>query len=209
MKKLSIIRGKDVVSCPYGLPIIEACCNIGDNILKMQVLNEMPDDKIKQAINNNHIIYMTQQIGERCVFANEIMKKYNKVDCSYGDSAAGEGVSYLNPSPFAPSIYISQRPDMPNTQQNITDPRLFFDEPGRGIDVPFGLFSVFADKYNQQELIKLANAKTTNNLPNIVDKIGTLKGKYFDILKLVVNAKPIKLSVAELEKMLVIINDWT
>lgn len=209
MKKLSVIRGKDVAKCPYGLPILEACESVGKSIFQMTVAELVENEYIDETLKNNKILYLTQKTKQQCPFANSIMEKYNKVDCSYGDAGAGEGSGYLPASPFAPSIFISNRPDTPNQQQPIYDPRLFFEAPNRGIDVPFGMYSIFSSQFNEDALLKLADIKTTNNSVNIKNKIALLKNKYFDILKIIIRkAAVIELNNTDLEKMLIIINDW-
>lgn len=210
IKKLSFIRGSSALQCPYGLPITSACGTVGDTILQMQVLSTTDEDKIEQVSKKNKVIYLTQQLGERCPFANEIMKKFDKVDCSWGDTAAGEGTHYLTPSPLYPRTFIGDGVS-PGTRggDNITDPRLYFDEPQRGIDVPFGLFSIFSSLSNEQRLIRIAE-KYTNKIPNIKESLALLRDKYFSILKSIIpSSSIIKLNNEQLEKLLFVINDWT
>lgn len=209
MKKLAIIRDNDNNKCPYNLDVIGACSVVGDAVLTMKPIELANDDEVEDVKKNNQLIYMTKQTGERCPFANEIMKQFDKVDCSYGDSAAGEhGGGHIPASPLYPRTFIGDgvHPN-PRSGQDITDPRLFFDEPQRGIDVPFGLFSVFSDKDNENELLKIA--RYTNNSVDIKSKVDVLRNKYFDTLKLIVpNNIAIKLSEKQLTELLVIINEW-
>lgn len=216
MKKLAVIRGKNISNCPYGLPVIAACKFIGDTILTMQALSLVEDDDREKAAKNNKIIYLTdiysaKKAAARCPFANDIMTQFDKVECSWGDTAAGEGVSYLTPSPLYPRTFIGDgvSPAGSNKGQDVSDPRLYFDAPERGIDVPFGMFSIFSDKDNEKRLLKIAE-KYTNKIVNIGDKLAYLRDKYFDALKLLVSSPVIiKLNDQQLEKLLFVIDDWT
>src|SRR5271154_4664875 len=159
--KLSVIRGDSTPSvwgdeaatkCPYGLSITAACKDVGDAILTMTPLENAQDgNSAKLITQKNRVIYHTQKVGARCPFANEILEKFNKVDCSWGDAAAGEGTSYLTPSPLYPRTFIGDglEPGSPNKGQDIYDPRQYFDAPERGIDVPYGLFSIFSSRSNE------------------------------------------------------------
>lgn len=208
MKKLSVIRGDTVAQCPYGLNITGACKNVGDAIVTMTPLDG--SDQPDQASKKNLIIYHTQKLGERCPFANEIMDKFNKVDCSWGDTAAGEGVHYLTPSPLYPKTFIGDGLEPgSNKGQDVYDPRQYFDAPERNIDVPFGLFSIFSHRSNELGIIRLAE-KYTNKIPNIRDRLALLREKYFDTLKSIIPTSSIvKLNEQQLEKLLFIIDDWT
>ncbi len=210
MKKLAVIRGKNLNSCPYGLPITQACNDIGDLILDMQPLSSVDENEEKMLIKNNKITYLTQKTGERCVFANDIMNKHNVVECSHGDDTAGEGASsYLPASPFYPRSFIGDGVTMgpDNYQQNITDPGLTYNGPEKGLNVPFGMYSIFSNRSNEDRLIKMAD-KYTNKIVNIRDKLVILRDKYFDTLKLVISSNNIvKLDDSQLEELLFVIDD--
>jgi len=212
MKKLSVIRGDTIAGCPYGLKTIHACKDVGDIILTMAPLNNYDDKKLKQrAIITNRTIYHTQKTDERCPFANEIMDKFDKVDCSWGDTAAGEGTGYLPASPLYPRTFIGNglETGMANKGQDIYDPRMYFEAPERGINVPFGLYSIFSSRSNEMGIIRIAE-KYTNKIPNIQDKLALLRDRYFDTLKSIIpNGSFVKLNEAQLEKLLFVIDDWT
>lgn len=212
MKKLSVIRGDTIAQCPYGLKIIDACNNVGNIVLTMVSLDNCDNKELKQqAIRTNRIIYHTQKPDERCPFANEVLEKFNKVDCSWGDTAAGEGVHYLPASPLYPRTFIGNglETGMPNKGQDIYDPRMYFEAPERGINVPFGLYSIFSSRSNELGIIRIAE-KYTNKIPNIQDKLALLRDKYFDTLKSIIpSGSFIKLNEEQLEKLLFVIDDWT
>lgn len=208
MKKLSVIRNTSI-HCPYGLPILSACKEIGTEVLDMTSIDESIEPQ--QAIKNNLLLYSKNKSDKRCLFANKIMNKFNAVDCSWGDEAAGEGSMFLPSSSLYPRNFVGYGLDSSNDnrQQVITDPRLTFEGPQKGIDVPVGLFSIFSDYYNESNIIKAAS-KYTNKSINIQHKLATLKSMYFDTLKLIIpDDSIIKLNEEQLEKMLLIIDDWT
>lgn len=220
MKKLSVIRGNTAPSiwsddnslkCPYGLDITSACKDVGDTILTMSPLNNFGEGLMKTVAQKNKVIYHTQKVGERCPFANEILEKFDKVDCSWGDSAAGEGVAYLTPSPLYPRTFIGDglEPGSPNKGQDVYDPRQYFDAPERGIDVPFGMYSIFSSRSNEMGIIRVAE-KYTNKITNIQGKLALLRDKYFNTLKSIIPSSSIvKLNDEQLEKLLFVIDDWT
>lgn len=211
MKKLSVIRGDTIAKCPYGLDVITACKDVGDAILTMSPVEDNIPGAESPTAQKNKIIYLTQKVDERCPFANEILEKFNKVDCSWGDTAAGEGTSYLSPSPLYPRNFIGDglEPGTPNKGQDIYDPRQYFDAPERGIDVPYGLFSIFSSRSNEMGIIRVAE-KYTNKIPNIKDKLAFLRDKYFDTLKSIIPSSSIvKLNDEQLEKLLFVVDDWT
>lgn len=210
MKKLSIIRGETVANCPYGLPIIEACDSVGDIISTMQSLESVEEKDMQNVARKNKIIYFTQKLDERCPFANEVLKKFDRVDCSFSDTAAGEGAHYLTPSPLYPRTFIGDGLEPgSNKGQDVYDPRLYFDAPERYIDVPFGLYSIFSNRSNELGIIRIAT-KYTNKIPNIRDKLALLRNKYFGALESIIpSSSIIKLNDEQLEKLLFIVDDWT
>lgn len=207
MKKLSVIRGHGI-SCPYGLSVIDACKNIGEMISQLQPLDSVEGENKEKTIEKNKFLYSTQKTGKRCLYANVILEKFNTVDCSYGDTAAGEQTGYLPASPLYQRTFIGYGLDGDDRQQNITDPRLTFEGPDKGLDVPFGMFSIFSSKENEAELIRIAS-KTANKIVNIRDSIALLRNRYFDTLKLIIpNNHIVKLNDVQLEELLLVIDDW-
>lgn len=210
MKKLSVIRGTGVAICPYGLKIIDACKDAGNSVKTMMPLEEADTPQLKaKAARENKITYITQKEKQRCPYANDILEKFDKVDCSFGDSAAGEGVSYLPSSPLYPKNFIGDGlapGGGTNKGQDVYDPRLYFEGTERDL-LPEGMYNVFASRSNEQSLLKMA--ETTNKFANIKGKLDSLRNKYFDVIKAVVPNKVVKLNQKQLEQLLVVINDWT
>lgn len=101
--KLSIVRENEERSCPYGLPINEACKTVGKFINDMCSLENIEDKTEKEiAETSNKRIYALLKKDEnagKCKFANVIFDN-EKVECSFGDYAAGLGPTSVNPGPM-------------------------------------------------------------------------------------------------------------
>jgi len=102
--KLSVVREEEERGCPYGLPISEACENVGKLIDNMCAIEEAEEDAEKELASksNNRIYMMSNQNDEnkeKCKYANVIFDN-DKVECNYGDYAAGIGSAALNPGPM-------------------------------------------------------------------------------------------------------------
>lgn len=210
MKKLAVIRGEGIARCPYGLPVTEACKSVGDSILQMTAIGQVEKEDRPKTAKKNRVIYLTQKTEEKCPFADQIFEQYDKVNCSWGDVAAGEHSGYLSPSPFYPNLMIGNglAPGRTDNQQNITDPRQTYFGQEKGVDVPFGLYSIFSSKDNEAALIKLA--ESTNKSASIEGKIASLKQKYFETLGLIFpNGFIVKLNNEHLGQLLLVIDDWT
>jgi len=98
--KLSVIRENEERSCPYGLPINEACNTVGKFINDMCSLEDIKDDTEKEIIaaSNKRIYAFAKEKdkSEKCKFANVIFDN-EKVECNFGDYAAGLGATTVNP----------------------------------------------------------------------------------------------------------------
>jgi hypothetical protein len=210
MKKLAVIRGKNIAECPYGLNAIEACKSVGNAITTMQALAMVDESRVDDVKNKNKIIYLTNKDKARCPFANNILTTFDKVDCSYGDNGQGQGITHFPASPLYARNFVGTGFDITpdNRQQNNTDPRNFQYATDQGVDVPFGLFSIFSNVSNEIKLLKIAS-KPTNKIANIGDKLVILRDKYFDVLKLaMLDRRAIELNEEQIEKLLFVIDDW-
>jgi hypothetical protein len=203
MKKLAVIRGKEV-PCPYGLKIDSACKDVGSAIHQMNALVNVDNKEMKQELaKRNQTTYLTYKEGQQCPFADNIIDKVNKVNCSYGDTAAGEKQPFIPASPLYPSIYVGHGNDV-----GIYDPRGYYFAPENVIDVPFGLFSIFSNRSNEQQFLKIAG-KYTNNSTNMVDRLNLLRDKYYNTLASLMGNMPIKkLDEKDLEHLFKIISEW-
>ena len=89
--KLAIIRENEEDGCPYGLNIPDACKTVGKLIDQMIPLESVAEDEreVTAESNNRIFIYDNGQTRCKCKYANYLFK--NKVECNFGDFAAGKG----------------------------------------------------------------------------------------------------------------------
>lgn len=95
IKKEAVIRSNEDSSCPYGLPINCACQNVGELIQHLAPVDinivgaSNADDREDIAKANNHL-FIWQNPGERCPFAETLIDKNQKVvECSWSPDTAG------------------------------------------------------------------------------------------------------------------------
>ena len=90
--KLAIIRENEESGCPFGLNISDACKNVGkliDQMIPLETITEEDEKEITAESNNRIFMFDESQAKGKCKYANYIMK--NKVECNFGDHAAGKG----------------------------------------------------------------------------------------------------------------------
>jgi len=100
--KLSVVRENEERSCPYGLPISEACKSVGKFIDDMCPLEEVEDETERDLVetaNKRILAFARGEDAGKCKFANVIFDN-EKVECSFGDYAAGLGAAPINPGPM-------------------------------------------------------------------------------------------------------------
>jgi len=109
MKKISKIRSdksKDL-KCPFGLPIILACKFAGCSVNNMYPINDI--SLSKNEYNNikkmNYRIYIYKNNNDKCIYASNIIEKYNSVNCNFDDTASGMDVPFFSASPLYPSFF--------------------------------------------------------------------------------------------------------
>lgn len=103
--KLAIIREMDEKPCPFGLYIPDGCLSAGDLVDNMSAINNSDEiseeDKNTIIKSNNRILMLTDAPKCKCKYANRVFKsedehKEAKVECSFGDTAAGIGNANFN-----------------------------------------------------------------------------------------------------------------
>lgn len=99
-----MIRGKNK-SCPFGLPIPDACKCIGNSILSLKKIDENSSKEDKE---DNYEVFLTLESKETCPFADLIFEKKKAVDCKYNpeDHKKMSGNSFVSGSPIYPNLYI-------------------------------------------------------------------------------------------------------
>lgn len=92
MKKLAIIRTDDFVQCPFGLDIPLSCKCAGESVKKMIPIT----DKLnKEHLNSNKDLYIINQDGNRCIYANKIFN--DSVECSFNDADTKDAALLASP----------------------------------------------------------------------------------------------------------------
>lgn len=106
--RIAFVRGNCGKPCPFGLKIPQACLAAGKTTNKMVCTEHMTGkDKEKYNEINDHL-YSSREEDKSCVFADKIFsKKFNKVDCDFGDNAQGIGSPNIQPSPLYPGTFNS------------------------------------------------------------------------------------------------------
>jgi hypothetical protein len=110
MRKLSVIRSNDQITCPFGLPIPFGCMHAGKLIDKMAPINSLgPDSSVheKDHITDANVRLLSWNLAKgndegQCPYANEIMEKSNTnntetVNCNYEDTAPGQSSKGYRP----------------------------------------------------------------------------------------------------------------
>ena len=113
--KLAVIRTDDEEKCPFGLPIPEACHMAGNAVDRMAPVdalggNPSAEEKAKIAQANIRVwawgIVDSAEEPAPCKYADKLFDGKKAVECSYGDTAAGEhSTSTLIASPFYSQIF--------------------------------------------------------------------------------------------------------
>lgn len=99
------IRGPGFTPCPFGLPIVSACGNVGDMIGQMTPLETVPEKDRERYQRYNTRVYLYGKKGDRCPYADNLMAEHQKVNCDYGDDGAGQGSVAIAPSPTYPRAF--------------------------------------------------------------------------------------------------------
>lgn len=101
MKKCAFVRSeKSGNSCPFGLPITQACENAGNSVSRMCPLSMIEENKKELIKMANARVYVYYKTGARCLYAANIMKNQEATNCDFGDSAAGMHAPQMMGSPL-------------------------------------------------------------------------------------------------------------
>jgi len=175
----AVIRGNDVRMCPFGLPIPEACKNAGGCVDRMAPIEDQEElDDITKA---NKIVYVYSKEHRKCKYADKILEEHAKVDCDFGDTAAGKRSPALKGSPLYPSTFHGIGLD-----GLYGYPLGFYADNNESRNLFFGLFSLLG--YNTvKELIKLGDKydksgekEKADIVDNLLEKLKKTKDDYKD-----------------------------
>ena len=176
IEKEATIRGEAVRECPFGLPIPEACANVGEAINRMA-----PSEENKQIIKANRIVYAYHKTCKQCPYTDKILSEHKKVDCNFGDTAAGQKSVSFRGSPIYPSTFYGVGLD-----GLYGYPLGYYADNAESRNLFFGLFSLLGFN-TTKELIKLADEydksgqeEKTEILDNLLKKLQAIKEEYKD-----------------------------
>lgn len=191
IKKEATIRGEGVRMCPFGLPIPEACENVGDAINRMAPVEQKTaeasvhvafvDEKAQneQLVKANNIVYAYHKECKKCPYADKILVNNKKVDCNFGDTAAGRKSMPFIGSPLYPQTFVGIGLD-----GLYGYPLGFYADNNESRNLFFGLFSMLGSA-TVEEIIKLAEEYDEcgeNDKAKIVDtlleKLQAIKEEY-------------------------------
>lgn len=99
----AIIRGKNVRPCPFRLPVIEACKKVGSCVDRMAPIEDVEESE--DIAKANRLVYAYYKEGRKCKYADKILEEHEKVDCDFGDTAAGQRTPALKGSPLYPQTF--------------------------------------------------------------------------------------------------------
>jgi hypothetical protein len=105
IKKIAVIRQDSRLPCPFGLPIADACFNAGDSVERMAPLEFFDADEHEKYSNANRKIYLYHATGERCSFADKIVKAANVVHCDFQDGGEGLKDTPMRASPYYARVF--------------------------------------------------------------------------------------------------------
>lgn len=105
LRKLSVIRQQGHVECPFGLPVADACKNVGDAIDRMAPLEYVDSEDRQKYADANKKVYLHHKTGERCPYADKIVEGAPIVNCDFGDGGEGMRDAPMRPSPYYPRVF--------------------------------------------------------------------------------------------------------
>lgn len=121
MKKLAILKQQN--ECPFGLPILNGCKCIGNNIYDLQYLDapttDISDEQINAIKENNNKILNELKTKEKCPFAKTIWEDENIVDCTFLNSSKKiplpqnrfQNGQWINPFGLYDNFYSTKMPE--------------------------------------------------------------------------------------------------
>jgi hypothetical protein len=103
--KTADVRGEGVKDCPFSLTIPRACKTAGNAVDKMTPTENLPDETKERFVKHNKLLFAYEREDKPCKYADKVLDdKFNKVDCDFGDNAAGTTSGTLEGSPLYPQL---------------------------------------------------------------------------------------------------------
>ena len=188
MKKCSVIRSDQngLKSCPFGLPIKEGCKCAGNSVSNMCPLQFIDEDKRDQVKKANLRVYVYYKTDNRCLYANNIMKEQNVVNCDFGDNAAGMSDIAFSGSPLYAQTFSGQGLD-----GLYAFPLGFYADNNQSRNLFQGLFSLVGSfdtkliksgeiKKEIVEKLEFGNKLTTEEMQDLINKLRKCRNEYED-----------------------------
>lgn len=176
LEKFAVIRGNDANKCPFGLPIPTACECAGESVRRMTPINAVEEENDKNTLTKaNKLVYIYNKDGNKCPFADKILKQWAKVDCDFGDTAEGEDSVPLSGSPLYPRTFSGL-----GYEALSSTPLGFYTDQYPARNMFYGLFS-FLGSQKVDQIVKLANAYDECGHGEDADKIDKLLKDIEDI----------------------------
>lgn len=172
LTKKATIRKNDSNKCPYGLSVPLACSCVGEAISRMTPLDAVEDEDKKEALKKaNGLVFLYHKDGAECPFADAILKKFDAVDCDWGDTAAGQKSVPIAGSP----LYVRTMGGVGADGLHSFPAGMYSDNyPARNMF--YGLFSFLGSK-KVNEIIKLADKYDECGEKEKADRIDELMEK--------------------------------
>jgi hypothetical protein len=132
MKKLAIIRNN--AECPFGLPIPFGCKNIGEKIDYLRPTQlARTDEELKEIIELNNQIMMTEVGSGTCPFAQHVLEK--SVECNFQSNG-------IDPKGLVGSNFYTKLPQGPSFDGMFSFPQgPYGDEGNSGRNSYYSYFS--------------------------------------------------------------------
>jgi hypothetical protein len=176
IEKEATIRGESVRECPFGLPIPEACINVGDAIHRMA-----PAEDNQKLAKANRLVYAYHKGCKNCPYTDKVLEEHKKVDCDFGDTAAGKKSMPFRGSPLYPQTFHGIGLD-----GLYGYPLGFYADNNESRNLFFGLFSMLGSA-TTEDMIKLADQydacgekEKAEIMDTLLKKLQSIKEEYKD-----------------------------
>ena len=165
MKKCSFILSdkNENKECPFGLPITKGCLFAGSSVSHMCPLSLIEDgNKKEKTAKMNKRVYLYYADGTPCLYAANILEKFDAVNCNFGDTAQGMHAPVLEGSPLYAQTFGGTGLD-----GLYAFPLGFYGDNNTSRNLFQGLFSLVGSE--KGNIIKQAASFLNNNLIKKID----------------------------------------
>jgi hypothetical protein len=168
LDKKATIRGESVRDCPFGLPVPAACLNVGKAINRMAPVDEK--ENISKA---NRLVYAYHKGCDKCPYADKVLEKQEKVDCDFGDNAAG-----MRSIPFRGSPMYSRTTVGVGMDDGMYGyPLGYYSNNNESRNLFFGLFSMLGAE-KPADITKISSRVGSKDDLDFIEKLQKTKEEY-------------------------------